>query len=170
MRCIARFCTICTTCIRVENNYGGMLFLVTLQALACKPATSLKIILLYRCFSRFWNCTNATKLRKEHIFYLVWLQVPLLLWSNVRDKSVSFKTGIINIGQYFKTFSSIIKQNFKTENQNHKSYHRFYDGMKVHRFISSTWKCWWGVETFVKVTLWCKMTIVNTIYSFSWNM
>ena len=48
--------------------------------------------------------------------------------------SVSFKTGISDIGQYYKTFSSITV----TENQCHKSYHRFYDIMRVHTFVTST--------------------------------
>ena len=31
-----------------------------------RPATLLKATLLQRCFSRFWNCTNATKSRKTN--------------------------------------------------------------------------------------------------------
>ena len=38
----------------MKNTYGGVLLLVTL----------LNVTLLYGCFSRFLNCTNATKSRK----------------------------------------------------------------------------------------------------------
>ena len=40
----------------VKNTNGGVLILVKLQA-------SLKLTLLYGCFSRFLNCLNATKSR-----------------------------------------------------------------------------------------------------------
>ena len=39
----------------VKNTHGWRL----------KPATLLKVILLYRCFSRFLNCKNSTKLDKS---------------------------------------------------------------------------------------------------------
>ena len=46
----------CAQFKNVKNTHGGML-----------PATSLKVTLLHRCFSRFLNCTNGTKSRKAHI-------------------------------------------------------------------------------------------------------
>ena len=52
--CVARFRIICTI-QNVKNTHGGMLIL--------KPATLLKLTLLHRRFSRFWNCTNSTKSR-----------------------------------------------------------------------------------------------------------
>ena len=53
----------------MRKNYGGVLLLVKLQA----KATLLKVTLLHECFSRYLNCTNATKSRKApHNFPSYW--------------------------------------------------------------------------------------------------
>ena len=44
--------------VKVKRKCGALRDLVALQ-----PATLLKLTLLHGCFSRFLNCTNATKLR-----------------------------------------------------------------------------------------------------------
>ena len=36
------------------------------------PATLLKVTLLHGCFSRFFNCTNGTKLRNASYIYRPW--------------------------------------------------------------------------------------------------
>ena len=43
-----------------ENNHGGVLLLLKLQAAVCDL---LKALLLHGCFSRFLDCTNGTKSR-----------------------------------------------------------------------------------------------------------
>ena len=45
----------------MKNIHGGVLIL------RLQPATLLKLTLLHGCFSRFLNCTNATKSRTEKI-------------------------------------------------------------------------------------------------------
>ena len=50
----------------VTNTHGRVLILVKLQAeQSCRlqPVTLLKLTLLHRCFSHFFNCTNGTKSR-----------------------------------------------------------------------------------------------------------
>ena len=49
----------------VKNIYGGVVFLIKLQALA----SLLKVTLPHGCFSRFLNCTNVTKSCKLSHFY-----------------------------------------------------------------------------------------------------
>ena len=49
-----------------ENNHGGVTILVKLQA-SLRPATLLKVLLLYGCFSSFLNSANGTKLCKASL-------------------------------------------------------------------------------------------------------
>ena len=44
----------------LKNTHGGVLLIVELQA---KEWNFTKVTLLHGCFSRFLNCTNATKSR-----------------------------------------------------------------------------------------------------------
>ena len=49
-----------------EDNHGGVTILVKLQA-SLRPATLLKVLLLYGYFSSFLNSTNGTKLCKASL-------------------------------------------------------------------------------------------------------
>ena len=51
-----------------------------------KPATLLKLTLLYGCFSCFLNCTNGTKLRNTP--HLLKLPVKLPCWRLSADKRI----------------------------------------------------------------------------------
>ena len=47
----------------VKNAHGGVLLLVKFQT----KSLQLKLTLLHGCFSRFYNCTNGTKLRNASL-------------------------------------------------------------------------------------------------------
>ena len=61
MRRFAQFFKICTISKNVKNTHGGVLFLVKLQTSRSTPP---------RVFSRFLNCLNGNKSRKESQMYL----------------------------------------------------------------------------------------------------
>ena len=46
-----------------------------------EPATSLKVQLFHGCFSRFWNCTNGTKLSKaSYIFIYIYNETVKVIY------------------------------------------------------------------------------------------
>ena len=64
---VVLFGTICTNFKNVKNIHGGVLLWVKLQDKACYFT---KITFFHGCFSRFFKCTNGTKLRNtSHVIF-----------------------------------------------------------------------------------------------------
>ena len=66
----------------LEYLQSIIMLLLNMRCFALHIETLLKVTLLHRCFSRFFNCTNGTKWRNaSHILHLMKSSETSVKWS-----------------------------------------------------------------------------------------